>query len=325
MKNILKYIFSLALAGGLLWYTLKDYDFSGNIEKLSQVNWYWVFVSAVFTLLAHLSRAIRWKMLLKPLGYMPSTFHATMAVFMGYFANYLLPRLGEVTRCGTLNSTEDIPIEKSFGTVVTERLLDVVMVLLIFALNFLLEFNRLSEYFLGFFNKKSAQPTGPNYSLYIIIGLIAVLAFIIYRFKSNILASSIGQKILKLLSGFTEGIMSIFKLERPWAFIGHTLFVWFCYYMSTYVAFFAMPETSRLGPVAALSTLTTGALGVAAPTPGGLGAYHALVSSLLTMYGLSTDSGKTLAIFLHGTQMLFTIIFGVFALIVLFMRRKAAK
>jgi glycosyltransferase 2 family protein len=145
LKNILKYIFSLGFAAALLYWTLKDYDFVENFEKLKSANFFWVFVSAILTIIAHTSRAIRGKMLLEPMGYKPSTLNATLAVFLGYFANYVVPRLGEVTRCTTLTTTEKIPFEKTFGTVVTERIVDVFMLLLILILNFAFFQKKLKE------------------------------------------------------------------------------------------------------------------------------------------------------------------------------------
>ena len=113
IKNIVKYVVSLGIAFGLLYWTLKDYNFAENIEKLKTANFTWFYLSAVFTIIAHTSRAIRSKMLLEPLGYRPSTLNASLAVFLGYFANYLVPRLGEVTRCTTLTNTENIPFESN--------------------------------------------------------------------------------------------------------------------------------------------------------------------------------------------------------------------
>ncbi len=325
LKNIFKYVLSLGFAALLLYWTLKDYDFAENFEKLKSANFFWVFISAILTIIAHTSRAIRGKMLLEPMGYKPSTLNTTLAVFLGYFANYIVPRLGEVTRCTTLTTTERIPFEKSFGTVVTERIVDVFMLLVILILNFVLEFDRLSSYFITFFTEKFKG--GLNFlnvaiiviSLVLIIGLF-LKAWKIY--KETILKKPIINKIAIMFNGLLEGLTSIKNLKNPSGFIAHTLLIWSMYYLMTYVMFFALDETKNLGMLAALSTMVMGAIGIAAPTPGGLGTYHALVGSLLVLYGLSTDSGKTLAIFLHGSQMVITITFGIIAFIILFFVKK---
>lgn len=323
LKNIVKYVASLAVAGGLLYWTLKDYNFAENIEKLKSANFGWFFLSAFFTLIAHTSRAIRGKMLLEPLGYKPSTLNASLAVFLGYFANYLVPRLGEVTRCTTLTNTDEIPFEKTFGTVVTERIIDFILLFLLLILNFILEFDRLSDFFLSFFKEKFEGKSN-NFAIpiAIIIAFLLIIYFVWKKFQQKIMSLPIVQKVVKFLQGLLEGLLSIRNLKNPIAFIAHSILIWVMYFLMTYVLFFAFEETANLGMLAGLSTLVMGAIGIAAPTPGGLGTYHALVGSLMVLYGLSSDSGKTLAIFLHGSQMVITLVFGIISLIILFYVRR---
>jgi glycosyltransferase 2 family protein len=329
VKNILKYVISLGFAIGLLYWTLKDYNFAENYEKLKAANFSWVFLTAIFTIIAHTSRAIRGKMLLEPLGYKPSTLNATLAVFLGYFANYIVPRLGEVTRCTSLQTTDDVPFEKTFGTVITERLVDVFMLLLLLVLNFVLEFDRLSGYFISFFEGKFKNGISIfNLIIILIITILIVFALIKVwqKYKTVILTNPIISKISGFAKGLLEGLSSIKNLKSPSAFIAHTILIWLMYYLMTYVMFLAMPQTQHLGLLAALSTMVMGAIGVAAPTPGGLGTYHALVGSLLVLYGQTVESGKTLAIFMHGSQMVITIFFGIISFVILFfVKRKNAK
>lgn len=325
LKNFLKYIISLVVAGGLLYWTLKDYNFAENFEKLKSAHFFWFFVSAILTIVAHTSRAIRGKMLLEPMGYKPSTYNATIAVFLGYFANYLVPRLGEVTRCTTLATTEKIPFEKSFGTVITERIVDVFVLLLLLILNFILEFDRLSSYFLDFFESKF--PDGFNVlNIIVIIIALLILVFLSVWFwrnqKEKILRNSFISNIIEKLKGLLDGLLSIKDLKNPGAFLAHTVLIWIMYFFMTYVMFFAFDDTSHLGLLAGLSTMVMGAIGIAAPTPGGLGTYHALVGGLLVLYGLSSDAGKTLAILLHGSQMVITLSFGIIAFILLFFQKR---
>jgi glycosyltransferase 2 family protein len=326
VKSIIKYVVSLGFAAALLFWTLKDYNFADNYEKLKNANFSWFFLSAFFTIIAHTSRAIRGKMLLEPLGYKPKTLTAALAVFLGYFANYIVPRLGEVTRCTSLNATDQVPFEKSFGTVITERIVDVFVLLLLLLINFFLEFDRLSGYFMDFFKGKFGGEI--NYGLIIsailcAIGIFITLIFIWKKQKAMILKNPIVSKIVGFGKGLLEGLLSIKNLKNPAAFIAHTVLIWTMYYFMTYVMFFALGETSNLGMLAGLSTLVMGAIGIAAPTPGGLGAYHALVGNLLVLYGLSVESGKTLAIFLHGSQMVITIVFGIISFVILFFIKQA--
>jgi glycosyltransferase 2 family protein len=325
IKAVLKYVISLGIALGLLYWTLKDYNFSDNFEKLKSANFNWVYLSAIFTIIAHTSRAIRSKMLLEPLGYKPSTLNATLAVFLGYFANYLVPRLGEVTRCTTLTNTEGIPFEKSFGTVITERIVDFAMLFLLLILNFILEFDRLSTFFIGFFKEKLNFKFNAANLIFLVVALLIIilgLRYIWLKNKVNILKNTLINKVLTFAKGLLEGITSIKNLKNPFGFIMHSLLIWLMYYLMTYCMFFAFDETKHLSLLAGLSTLIVGAIGIAAPTPGGLGTYHALVGALMVLYGLTTEAGKSLAIFLHGSQMVITILFGIISFIVLFFMKK---
>ncbi len=319
LKNILKYIFSLIFAGGLMYWTLKDYNFSENIEKLKSANFFWFYLSAFFTIIAHSSRGIRSKMLLKPLGYQPNTVNSILAIFMGYFANYLVPRLGEVTRCTSLATTDKVPFEKTFGTVVTERIIDMAILFFLLIITFFLEFDRLSGFFLSFFNDKFQDGFSGIIIPFVGVFVLAfTLFFVLKNYKAKILSFPLIQKLSNLLKGLLEGLLSIRKLENPIAFIGHSLLIWLMYFLMTYCMFFAFEETANLSLVAGLSTLVMGAIGIAAPTPGGLGTYHALVGNLMVLYGLSAETGKTLAIFLHGSQMVITLTFGIISFIILF-------
>jgi glycosyltransferase 2 family protein len=328
LKNIVKYLVSLGVAGGLLYWTLKDYNFAENYEKLKSADFSWFYLSAIFTIIAHTSRAIRSKMLLEPLGFKPSTLNVVLAVFLGYFANYLVPRLGEVTRCTTLTNTEEIPFEKSFGTVITERIIDFIILFALLILNFILEFERLSNYFLSFFKEK----LNFQFSLLNMVVILSVgigLLFLVKRVweskKESILQNPIIKKIIDFSKGLLEGLTSIRNLKNPIAFIGHSLLIWLMYFSMTYCMFFAFPETAHLGLLAGLSTLVVGAIGIAAPTPGGVGTYHALVGGLMVLYGLSVETGKTLAIFMHGSQMVITLFFGIISFVILFFLKKKSN
>ena len=178
-------------------------------------------------------------------------------------------------------------------------------------------------FFLGFFKDKFEGKLSSLTVPIIVLVFILVGLTIIWKLqKEKILNSPFIKKILKLASGLLEGLTSIKKLKNPVAFIGHSILIWAMYYLMAYCLFFALPETANLGLLAGLSTLVIGAIGIAAPTPGGLGTYHALVGGLMVLYGLSSDSGKTLAIFLHGSQMVITIVFGIISFLILFMLKR---
>jgi uncharacterized protein (TIRG00374 family) len=333
MKNFLRYAISLSLAGGLLWLVFKDIDLVSMVDRLKQADWRWIALSCTLVLLAHITRAWRWQMLLEPLGHRPSLFDATTSVLTGYFANYIIPRMGEVTRCGTLYKLEKVPVNLSFGTVVAERVFDVLTLLVLIALNFLLEFDRLSAFFMDFFGSKvsGGEPQGTPFLLIGFVGLVLVVVVgVLYvlthkHLREKLLQNAIVLKIATFLKGMLEGILSVRKLRSPGLFIFSTLLIWVFYYLISYVLFFSIPETASLGPLAGLTILVIGAIGMTAPTQGGIGAYHLLVGNVMILYGLTQKDGITLATFVHGTQMLFMLAVGALAFLVVLLKNRKAS
>ena len=323
MKSALRYIISLGLAGGLIWFVFKDIDLADMLGRFERSDWRWIAISCVFLMMAHVIRAWRWCMLMEPLGYKPGLFNSSISVLTGYFANYIVPRMGEVTRCGTLYRLERVPVNLSFGTVVAERIFDVLILLVLIGLNFILEFDRLSTFFTDFFQSKMAGGQNGGTGTGIIAGIlfagILVVVFAgIYIFKNQALRQKLNQnaliqKIVIFAQGMLEGLLSIRKLKSPGLFIFSTISIWVLYYLVSYVLFFCIPETSGLGPLAGLTLLVVGAIGMTAPTQGGIGAYHLLVGNVMILYGLSQKDGITLATFIHGTQMLFMLVIGALA------------
>ncbi|KAA6440657.1 flippase-like domain-containing protein [Dyadobacter flavalbus] len=331
MKNILRYAVSLLLAGGLIWFVFKDINLAEMLDRFAESDWRWIAVSCFFLLCAHMIRAWRWGMLMEPLGHKPGLWNSIISVLTGYFANYIVPRMGEVTRCGTLYRLERIPVNLSFGTVVAERIFDVLVLLVMIGLNFVLEFNRLSTFFTDFFQSKVAGGQGSSGSSMLLIVLLAGIVLIsaaavfIYRnlaFRNKLQQHAIIQKILLFVKGMLEGLLSIRKLRSPGLFILSTIAIWVMYYLVSYVLFFCIPETSDLGPLAGLTLLVVGAIGMTAPTQGGIGAYHLLVGNVMVLYGLSQNDGITLATFIHGAQMIFMLITGALAFLYVLTKSK---
>ena len=237
--------------------------------------------------------------------------------------------MGEVTRCGTLYKLEKVPVNLSFGTVVAERVFDVLTLLVLIGLNFVLEFDRLSAFFLDFFGAKvGGESEGPSVLLIVAGTLVAVAALAIIfvmrneELRARILQNALVAKIVGFLQGMLEGAMSIRKLRSPGLFIFSTLLIWVFYYLVSYVLFFCIPETADLGPLAGLTVLVIGAIGMTAPTQGGIGAYHLLVGNVVVLYGLTQADGVTLATFIHGTQMLFMLTVGALAFLVVLLKNK---
>ncbi len=327
MKQALRYIISLGLAGGLIWFVFKDINLSEMLDRFARSDWRWIALSCFFLILAHITRAWRWGMLMEPLGYKPRLLDSTVSVLTGYFANYIVPRMGEVTRCGTLYRLEKIPVNLSFGTVVAERIFDVLILLVLIGLNFILEFERLSTFFTDFFQSKIGKSNGGSPLLWIAVGLMAIaIVAAVYIIKNKelqarLMNNALINKIVQFAKGMLEGLLSIRKLRSPGLFIASTIMIWVLYYLVSYVLFFCIPETSDLGPLAGLTLLVVGAIGMTAPTQGGIGAYHLLVGNVMILYGLSKNDGITLATFIHGAQMLFMLAVGALAFLFVLVRK----
>ncbi|WP_234735894.1 lysylphosphatidylglycerol synthase transmembrane domain-containing protein [Tellurirhabdus bombi] len=332
MKNIIKYTVSLAIAGSLLWYVFKDIDLGAMFEAFQKADYRWIIVSGLLTILAHWSRAYRWSLLMEPVvGRRPAAFDTTVAVLTGYFANLIIPRMGEVTRCGTLNRLEGVPVNISFGTVVAERVFDALALLFLIAATFLLEFDRLSTFFLDFFSSKvnvSGLQNNP-WPLLVLVGVLlgmALLAWVLYgRYKEILQQKPLYQKITAFTGGLVEGVLSVRKLKNPGAFLFHTILIWTTYYFMSYVLFFSLPQTSGLSMLAGLTILIMGGIGMAAPVQGGIGPFHLLVGNALVLYGLTQQDGIVLATFMHAVQTIVTLLLGAISfLIVLFRSKRGA-
>lgn len=311
LKSIIKYLISSLLAAGLLYWAFSKSELHWNdlLITFQQADYNWVVVSIVISLLSHLLRALRWEQLLAAMTYQPGTLRTFSAVLIGYFANFLVPRLGEVSRCGSLQKTAGIPFEESFGTVITERIVDLLSLIVLVGITFLFEWEPL---------QKSLFPTLhlPSGTLIItasILGLIALGIF--WKFKDFLQKVGADSKLGKMILGWVAGIGSIRHLESPVKFIGYSAGIWFCYYVSTYTLFLAFPISENLGMSAALTVLVMGTFGMATPTQGGIGAYHSLVASAFVFYSLTYKDGFMLATFFHGTQMITLLLLGGFSFI----------
>ncbi|WP_420146610.1 lysylphosphatidylglycerol synthase transmembrane domain-containing protein [Spirosoma sp.] len=328
LKNILKYLISLAIAGGLLWFTFSQshLDAADLWQKISAADYRWVLLSAICTIIAHWSRAERWRLLIEPvIPQRPTALDATASVLTGYLANLALPRAGEVARCGTLYRLSGVPVNVSFGTVVAERLFDLLMLILLLGATFVLEFDRLSQFFMEFLGGKLPKGSSGSGILLLIAAVLLGVAllgwFLFNRYREALGQHPLYQKVSGFAKGLLSGLLSVRKLRRPGAFVVHTILIWAMYYLMSYTLFFAMPATANLGPLAGLTILVVGSLGMAAPTPGGIGSFHLLVGQVALLYGLTSQDGQVLATFIHGVSTVMIIILGILALLVVLFRR----
>ncbi len=295
----------------MVWYVFSGLD-DAELEKVKDsfrnANYWWVLLSIVFGALSHLSRAYRWQFLLDPLGYKPRFLNNFMAVAVTYLLNLAIPRSGEIGRATTLTKYEDVPFEKGFGTIVAERVADVLMLLLIILTAFLLQF----DYFYGIISK--SLPENPLKLGGIVVGVLAV-AYLGFKFLQKS-TNKIIVKIRGFVAGLVEGVKSIFSMKKKWAFIFHTVFIWVMYVAMFYVVTFALPETSNLSLATIIVGFVAGAISIAL-TNGGIGTYPYGVSKAFAIYGIAEASGVAFGWIMWTAQTAMVLVLGALAFIFL--------
>lgn len=308
--KILKIIFPLLLGFIFIYYSLNNATPQERQELLDNIvnaNPLWLILSIVFGILSHISRAYRWKYMLEPMGYKPRFANSFMAVMAGYLANFGIPRSGEVLRAATLSSYEKIPFEKAFGTIISERIADVVVMLFIMGFTLLLQTEHLLTYF-------KANQINPLVTIIILILLVlaAFTGFWLIK-RSNL---PFLKKIRKMAQGLIEGMRSIFRMKQKWAFLFHTLFIWVMYILMFYVISFAVPEMVPPGAGMMLAAFVVGSLAISA-TNGGIGVYPVAIGAILVLFGISKQSGEAFGWLTWGTQTLLVLVLGALSFILL--------
>lgn len=333
MKKILsalKIIVPLALGIFLVWYihqSLSELEKETLFTSLQNANYFWLILSIFLGLIAHWSRSYRWKFMFEPLGIEISLWNSFNAVMAGYFFNLLLPRAGEAARAGFISRNEGIPFEKSFGTILAERVIDLVVIAIICAITLSLQFDKLDEF--REITLKAAggdSSTGGHWFDYVIY---AVIVFIILSLLVSIFYGKLRRIVYKVLSGLWDGLLSIFQMKKKWAFLGHTILIWILYLSMFAVCYQSIPETNALPLKAILAGFVAGTIGIIV-VQGGIGIYPILVGASITLYlGMSSESS---ALNIHGyalgwliwlTQTVLVIIFGSISLMLLSLKKKS--
>ncbi|RCS28344.1 UPF0104 family protein [Polaribacter sp. WD7] len=298
IKKVLKTILPLILGGFLVWYSISKISIDILIGYFKQANYGWIFLGLFFGILSHLSRAYRWKFILEPIGFKPKFTNSVLAVLVGYLVNLALPRAGEVSRALVLTNYEDVPFEKGFGTIVAERIADLVMMLSIVAITLFVQFDFIYELLTKNFN-----PIKIGIGLVVLIVGFYIFTSFVKRAKKGILL-----KIKTFISGLIEGVTSIFKMKKKWAFIFHTIFIWVMY-----VAMFwaTIPAINGLNvPFGGiLIGFIAGGFAIAA-TNGGIGLYPIAVAAALALFNVPTEPATAFGWIMWTAQTAMIIIFG---------------
>jgi conserved hypothetical protein len=322
LLSVLQYILFLGLSVFLVWWSTRNITDEGwvNIKTaFRNANYIVVLPVMICLLLSHYSRALRWKILMEPLGYTPRVSNTYMAVLIGYMANLAVPRLGEVLKCTILARYEKVPADKLVGTIVAERAFDVVCLLVVILITVFTQFDIIG----GFVNEKlqAIQSKSGGFSSTMLILLLAILLLLVggavFVFK-KFGHLKLVQKIRTILDGIWRGLTSARYVKKKGWFIFHTVFIWVMYLMSVQIGFYAMKETSVFGVTHSLSVLTMGSLAMIVPVPGaGTGVYAIAVQTTLSAYRLHGDIGLAFGNLMWSVQFFFSLISGAIALALL--------
>lgn len=287
------------------------------ITDFQEADFFWLGMVVVTYLLSNVSRAIRWQTLLKPLGYKISFWTSFHSIMLGYFANLGFPRLGEVLRPGAIARYEGVPLEKAFGTVVTDRILDFLALFVVIGISLTSEYSVLLKW-LEENADLSSKIDGLLNSVILKIGIgAALLGFgLLFFYRKKIMETALFEKVKTIALGFWEGISSIRKVDNLWSVIGHTVFIWMMYFSMTWLCMFAFAPTQEITALQGLMVFVFGALGMVVPAPGGMGSYHAAITAGLIIYGIPEVEGFSFANILFFTIQLFgNVLLGLIALL----------
>lgn len=296
---------------GILWWMYRGTNWSDfGHYVLHEMNWWWMLLSLAFGILPQMARAWRWKMVLEPLGEHPRRTSCIDAIFMSYAASLVIPRVGEVTRCGTLKTADGVSFTKSLGTVVTERLVDSLLMLLFTGIAFLLQL----PMFLRFLKETNTNIgdllyrfTGTGY----IVTFICLVAALIAGFVA-IRRFSFFKKGRDMLRDMWEGVLSLRKVRNLPLYLFYSVLIWVGYFLHFYIAFFSFDFTAHLSIGAAFLIFCVGTFAVLVPTPNGAGPWHFAVKTMLVLYGVAETQAIMFALTVHTIQTALVVLLGAF-------------
>tara|TARA_B100000809_G_scaffold257682_1_gene299680 strand:- start:1116 stop:2129 length:1014 start_codon:yes stop_codon:yes gene_type:complete len=331
LKSTLKYTMFLTLAGVLLYVAFNGYDINKVLIKWNEANKLPIILSGIAVLLSHFFRALRWKLLLNPMGFTFSTINSYLSVLVGYGVNIIVPRGGEVSRCINLNKLEGVPVKQALGTVIAERIIDLLFLIGSIGLALIVSFDQLLAVITNYLNQignKQNNGTG-NLVWMLVIGLLLFVPALLFVLKSqNRTIIRFRIKIKQFFIGLGQGIMSIFRLQHNILFLVYTILIWGLYFIMAYFVIIAFPETKELGLEGALMVFVLGAIAMAMPSPGGTGTYHVFVPlGIFMLYGIPKDDGLAFATIFHGWQTAIHLIVGGITIVIsqILIKRNAKK
>ena len=323
-NNTIKVALSLFLGGAILYWMYRDFDFK-QVEYVvcHKMSWTWMLLSFPFGITAQMFRGWRWKQTLEPIGEHPRSSVSINSIFLSYALSLVIPRIGEFARCGVLKKWEDVSFPKSLGTVVTERAIDSLLVMLIAGIVFLMQI----PVFLNFFDKTGTSMDSILHQFsatgYIVTAICGLAVVILLHFLLRKL--SIYNKVKATLHGLWQGVVSLRGVRNVPLFIAFTVGIWLSYFLHYYLTFQCFESTSHLGIMCGLVTFIVGSIAVIVPTPNGAGPWHFAVKTMLMLYGIQQSDALFFVLIVHSVQTLLVILLGIYAWIALQMTSTKAK
>ncbi len=311
MKKALKILLPLFLGAFILYWVYRDFDF-GQVSRVlwHETDWGWMLLSLLPGVLGHLFRGWRWKQTLEPLGEHPRTGNCVDAIFLSYATNLVLPRVGEVSRCGVLAKYDKVSFAKSLGTVVTERLIDTLCILLITGVTFLVQM----PVFLRFFTETGTKIPSLVHLLtspwfYVALFCVVGVGWLLYYLMRML---SFYERVKGVVLNVWQGVTSLRSVRNIPLFVLYTLLIWACYFYHFYLTFHCFAFTASLGILPALVMFVAGTFAVIVPTPNGAGPWHFAIITMMMLYGVSATDASIFALIVHGIQTLLVILLGLY-------------
>ena len=313
--SVIQYIFFLGIGVLLLWLGFRRLDLHEIWLDILQADYKWLLVALLFAIFSHIFRALRWNLLINSLGYRTRLSSTFFSVMVGYMANTAVPRMGEFARCGILSKKEKIPFNALFGTVISERVFDLITLLFILFMVVILQMDLVGSFVYRILEPVIEQVFS-NIVVIVVLTVVLLLfllgtAYLAFRMKDRLKTLSFYQKIRDFLAGIVNGIKTIIMMEQKWLFLGYTAVIWLFYLLMTYVPFFMLTETESLSFIDATTLLALASLGMVAPVPGGIGAFHYITKvSLTELFAVEANAAMSYATIVHAGQTVLNVALG---------------
>lgn len=310
--SVFQYLFFLGIGFLFLWLGFRKLDLSEVWSDILKADYGWLLLGLVFAVFSHIFRALRWNLLINSLGYKTRLSSTFFSVMIGYMANTAVPRMGEFARCGVLSKKEKIPFSTLFGTVISERVFDLLVLALIIFLVVIFQFDLLGN-FVYKYTKPLIESVFTNivgivvFSVSIII-FLGIVALLLWKLKEKIKTLRFYDKIRGLVNDLWKGINTIIRMRQKWLFIFYTILIWLFYIIMVYLPFRMFHETSWLSFIDGTTVMALGSLGIVAPVPGGIGAYHYITKVILTeLFAVEANTAMSYATITHAGQTLLNV------------------